>query len=86
MLAVSASLVLGSKGLGSCRTADLGRGRELEEVTGAGCIYGTVQRLEGKRRRETHPSNDWNAAAMQNKTPGKTKLSLGLWFKEQATG
>jgi hypothetical protein len=51
-----------------------------------GYIYRPVQGLEGKRRSETHPSNDWNASAMQNKTPGKTKLNLELWFKELVMG
>lgn len=42
--------------------------------------------LEGKRRRKIHPNNDWNASAVQNKTPGKTKLYLGLWLKGTDNG
>lgn len=42
--------------------------------------------LEGKRRRKMHLNNDWNASAVQNKTPGKTKLCLGLWFTELVMG
>lgn len=34
------------------------------------------QGLEGKRRRKMHPNNDWNASAVQNKTPEKTELCL----------
>ena len=33
-----------------------------------------------------HPNNAWNASVVQTKTPGKTKLCLGLWFKELVMG
>lgn len=45
------------------------------------CTNYKVQDLEGKRRRKMHPNNDRNVSAVQNKTPGKTKLCLELWFK-----
>ena len=40
----------------------------------------------GKEEKTMHPNNAWNASVVQTKTPGKTKLCLGLWFKELVMG
>lgn len=58
-------------------------------VTPGGYIYysyGIGRGGGGKEEKTVLPNNAWNASVVQTKTPGKTKLCLGLWFKELVMG
>lgn len=61
---------LGTGGRNSFRKRGLG----FEDVH-PGSLYrhiGHSPGAAGKKEKEMHPNNDWNASAVQNETPGKT--------------